>query len=106
MRQPRSLSPAAEAVLAYLTSVGPSDWSYGYAIARQTQLKSGTLYPILARLADRGLLESTWEDRPDPGVPRRHLYRLTSTGTQVTTAAARPRHRAAVTRTVPLPEGA
>ena len=36
----------------------PSQWQHGYALARQTGLKSGTLYPILIRLADRGLVEA------------------------------------------------
>ena len=30
----------------------PSRWCHGYARARQTGLKSGTLYPTLIRLAD------------------------------------------------------
>jgi PadR family transcriptional regulator PadR len=34
----------------------PADWKYGYDISRNTGLKSGTLYPILMRLADRKLL--------------------------------------------------
>ena len=34
----------------------PSQWRHGYALARQTGLKSGTLYPILMRLADRELM--------------------------------------------------
>jgi PadR family transcriptional regulator, regulatory protein PadR len=34
----------------------PSQWQHGYALAKQTGLKSGTLYPILIRLADRGLV--------------------------------------------------
>jgi DNA-binding PadR family transcriptional regulator len=38
------------------------------------------LYPILIRLADRGLLEASWEDGQPAGRPRRHLYRLTSEG--------------------------
>ncbi len=58
----------------------PSRWCHGYALARQTGLKSGTLYPILIRLADRGLVEARWQDEPQPGRPRRHLYRLTADG--------------------------
>jgi PadR family transcriptional regulator, regulatory protein PadR len=58
----------------------PSQWRHGYALARQTGLKSGTLYPILIRLADRGLVEACWQDEPEPGRPRRHLYRLTASG--------------------------
>jgi PadR family transcriptional regulator PadR len=58
----------------------PSQWQHGYALAKQTDLKSGTLYPILIRLADRGLVEACWQDEPQPGRPRRHLYRLTTDG--------------------------
>jgi DNA-binding PadR family transcriptional regulator len=39
----------------------PKDWKYGYDISRNTGLKSGTLYPILMRLAERRLLETSWE---------------------------------------------
>jgi len=55
------------------------DWKYGYDISRNTGLKSGTLYPILMRLADRKLLETSWE-AVEPGKPPRHLYRLTPDG--------------------------
>jgi len=65
----------------------PSQWQHGYALARQTGLKSGTLYPILIRLADRGLVEACWQDEPAPGRPRRHLYRLTSAGLASATGA-------------------
>ena len=30
----------------------PADWKYGYDLSRSTGLKSGTLYPLLMRLAD------------------------------------------------------
>jgi len=55
------------------------DWKYGYEISRNTGLKSGTLYPILMRLAEHALLETRWED-PEPGRPARHMYRLTAEG--------------------------
>jgi PadR family transcriptional regulator PadR len=58
----------------------PLAWRYGYDISRQTGLASGTLYPILGRLADRGFLETRWEEQPPEGRPRRHLYRLTAAG--------------------------
>src|SRR5579871_4723751 len=58
----------------------PSQWCHGYALASQTGLRSGTLYPILIRLADRGLVEACWQEEPQPGRPRRHLYRLTAGG--------------------------
>ncbi|MGD0241117.1 MAG: PadR family transcriptional regulator [Streptosporangiaceae bacterium] len=73
-------------VLAAL-SQQPSEWQHGYALAKQTELKSGTLYPILIRLADRGLVEACWQDEPQPGRPRRHLYRLTAAGLASATGA-------------------
>ena len=74
------------AVLAALAEE-PSQWRHGYALAGQTGLKSGTLYPILIRLAERGLVEACWQDEPVPGRPRRHLYRLTADGLASATAA-------------------
>jgi PadR family transcriptional regulator, regulatory protein PadR len=72
------LSPQTLQVLdAFLD--GPADWKYGYDISRNTGLKSGTLYPILMRLAERKLLETSWETA-EPGRPPRHLYRLTADG--------------------------
>ena len=65
----------------------PSLWQHGYALAKQTGLKSGRLYPILIRLADRGLVEACWQDEPQPGRPRRHLYRLTAAGLASATGA-------------------
>jgi DNA-binding PadR family transcriptional regulator len=86
-------------VLAVLCA-SPSDWQHGYAIARGTGLKSGTLYPILIRLADRGLIEARWEEGQPAGRPRRHLYRLTAAGAVTATAAlaARPRKSRAPAR--------
>ena len=65
----------------------PSHWQHGYALVGQTGLKSGTLYPILIRLADRGMVEARWQDEPAPGRPRRHLYRLTAGGLATATEA-------------------
>ncbi|HEV2315037.1 MAG TPA: helix-turn-helix transcriptional regulator [Candidatus Acidoferrales bacterium] len=57
----------------------PSTWRYGYELSRETALKSGTLYPILMRLAKHSLLETEWVTTRD-GVPPRHTYRLTPSG--------------------------
>ena len=73
-------------VLAALCSQ-PSQWRHGYALAKQAGLKSGTLYPTLIRLADRGLVGACWQDEPQPGRPRRHLYRLTPEGLASASAA-------------------
>lgn len=58
----------------------PDSWHYGYDISKQLGMPSGTLYPILARLADRKLLETRWVEPKVEGRPRRHMYRITSAG--------------------------
>ncbi|MCA1708308.1 MAG: PadR family transcriptional regulator [Actinobacteria bacterium] len=62
---------------------------YGFELSKITGLKSGTLYPILARLESAGWLCSGWESSDTPGRPRRRYYRLTGVG-----AAAADRHLA------------
>jgi DNA-binding PadR family transcriptional regulator len=79
MDRSRKLSPHTLAVLGALAN-RPSDWLYGLELAKLTGLKSGTLYPILIRLADRALLESKWLDPSEPGRPPRHAYRISAAG--------------------------
>lgn len=57
-----------------------AQWRHGYDLSEQTSLPSGTLYPILMRLSDRGMLESRWEPSPHQGRPPRKLYRLNAVG--------------------------
>ena len=71
-------SPQTVQVLAELLGA-PAEWRYGYDLSRTTGLKSGTLYPILMRLAEHGLLETSWET-VEAGRPPRHLYKLTRDG--------------------------
>jgi DNA-binding PadR family transcriptional regulator len=58
----------------------PGRWRYGYDLCTELGIRPGSMYPILIRLADRGLLEAGWEGRPEPGRPARHLYRLSAAG--------------------------
>lgn len=58
----------------------PRAWHYGYELSRQTGLKSGTLYPLLIRLSDQGLLQSQWLEPEHPGKPPRHAYKITPDG--------------------------
>jgi PadR family transcriptional regulator, regulatory protein PadR len=69
----------------------PAAWRHGYDLGQQVGLKAGSLYPILMRLADRGLLESQWETEQPAGRPPRHLYRLTADGIRFTADAAQTR---------------
>ena len=63
----------------------PTAWRYGYELSRESGLKSGTLYPILMRLAKFSLLETKWVTTED-GVPPRHMYRLTPNGVELARA--------------------
>ena len=80
MKTPR-LSPQTLRVLERFIE-RPTAWRYGYELSRETGLKSGTLYPILMRLAKFSLLETKWVTTED-GVPPRHTYRLTPKGAEL-----------------------
>src|SRR6266700_1882864 len=77
-RRPHS-SPQAICLLNALLC-RPSDWRHGYDLLEETQLKSGTLYPLLMRLEDDGWLESEWHAPVPPARAPRHAYRLTARG--------------------------
>jgi PadR family transcriptional regulator PadR len=79
MPRPRNTSPQTMALLAALAAE-PKAWRYGLSLSKETGLKSGTLYPILMRLADSGLLEAKWAPPEKPGRPARHIYRLSASG--------------------------
>lgn len=74
----------------------PDEPRYGLELGAQTELPSGTIHPILARLEAVGWVRSEWE-RVDPaaaGRPRRRWYRLTPEGREAAEAAlARARAR-------------
>lgn len=74
-------------VLRALSESAPG-WRYGYDLSRQLMLSSGTLYPLLARLKDQGLVEAEWQPSPLPGRPPRHAYRLTQAGRHLAAAVA------------------
>ncbi len=77
-RKPNN-SRQARAVLAALLD-RPRAWRHGYDLSKETSLRSGTLYPLLIRLSEQGLLESRWQEAERPGLPPRHVYRLTASG--------------------------
>src|SRR5258708_18555436 len=95
----RTRPPSAQTISVLRAWAGdPAWWVYGYDLVTGVHLKSGSLYPILVRLADRGLLDTSWE----PGLgsrPPRHLYRLPPTGREFVAALTAAR----VDRTVPHP---
>ena len=85
----RTRRPSAQTTAVVLAlAKEPATWRYGYALCQQLDLKAGSVYPMLMRLADRGLLETTWETEAPAGRPPRHLYRLTGPGRVLAASAA------------------
>jgi DNA-binding PadR family transcriptional regulator len=78
------LTAPLERVLRVLVA-DPAASHYGYDLMKAAKLPSGTLYPMLARLQQEGLVDSQWEEqRPDTGGrPPRKYYRLTAEGARV-----------------------
>jgi DNA-binding PadR family transcriptional regulator len=63
---------------------------HGFDVLDATELQSGTVYPILRRLEDAGLVRSSWEPvqraRAEGRPPRRN-YELTGAGAEALRAA-------------------
>ena len=91
MVRSRKLSLQTLSVLNTLAN-RPSDWLYGLELSKLTGLKSGSLYPILIRLSDRGLLESRWLEPTEQGRPPRHAYRVSAAGLKALAEVERNRN--------------
>ncbi|MER5559674.1 PadR family transcriptional regulator [Streptomyces sp. NPDC002506] len=61
--------------------------AWGLSICQTAELGSGTVYPILERLADNGWITSREETDPHPGRPARRYYELTVAGRAQATEA-------------------
>lgn len=78
---PRQLGYATLAVLRAIAD----GHHYGFDIIDRTGLPSGTVYPALAALGRRGLVDSRWEDDArarSERRPRRKYYGITPDGRQ------------------------
>lgn len=85
----RSRRPSAQTTAVVLALADkPTEWRYGYQLCQQLGIKPGSMYPILMRLTDRGLLETAWDTDVPAGRPARHLYRLTGSGRALATELA------------------
>ena len=78
------LTPPLERVLRVFLA-DPSARHHGYDLMKAARLSSGTLYPMLARLHDQGLLSAAWEIQAADvgGRPPRKYYQLTGEGIRV-----------------------
>jgi len=90
MSRQRRPSQQALAVL-HALAMRPSQWRYGLSLSEETGLKSGTLYPLLIRLAEQNYLESQWLAPDPPGRPPRHAYRITNAGIAILKVQRRPK---------------
>lgn len=71
-------------------SARTQQWRHGYDLMKETGLSSGTLYPLLMRMAEKGLIEAEWREPAQPGRPARHAYRLTAEGAALARASEKP----------------
>lgn len=80
-RTPRLTLPTAMVLMAV-----SRQYRYGFDISDATGLPSGTVYPVLRRLEEAGLLRSRWEAeqhaRAEQRPPRRY-YAITGAGAAV-----------------------
>lgn len=103
MRQELRLTRTSRAVLQTLIE-GFEDDLWGLRICHLTNLPSGTVYPLLARLEELGWVTTQWEDdgltAPRTTGPRRRFYRLTPDG--LVAARTALTEQTAGTKTTPL----
>lgn len=74
MRRTRALAKVAAAIMA-----DPDSRHYGYALQKQSGIRSGVMYPVLRRMHEQGWLADGREDQPDGRPPRRY-YTVTASG--------------------------
>jgi DNA-binding PadR family transcriptional regulator len=92
--RPAAYSPLTPAMLQVLLALADGD-KHGYAILKEVArrsggevtLRTGTLYTVLKRFVDDGMVAET-DERPDPALDdeRRRYYRLTKRGREVAVA--------------------
>jgi PadR family transcriptional regulator, regulatory protein PadR len=79
MQRQRKPSKQMHVLIAAMAVQAP-DWTYGYDLMKVTGLMSGTMYPLLMRMCEQGLVDSEWREPTKVGRPPRHAYRLTVSG--------------------------
>jgi PadR family transcriptional regulator PadR len=99
---PRRLNSSRQTLALLAALLGRcQSWRHGYDLSKETGLKAGTLYPLLMRLNEQGLLESSWQEARRPGLPPRHVYRLTVSGVALAQEQIRTEAEAASVPCIP-----
>ncbi len=80
-----SVSGKSLEILIFLSARHQSEFS-GNDISRQLGISSGTLYPLLVKLKQAGMVDDRWEaeDPSSLGRPRRRFYRICGLGIRAT----------------------
>jgi PadR family transcriptional regulator PadR len=79
------------------------DEVHGWAIMHAVKRSGPTVYGILDRLEDAGMLVSHWEDSPPDGRPRRRIYKFTAQGVVEARELVEQRRKAPMPRTARPP---
>lgn len=77
--------------LLMLMAVRPEQEYSGHQLGKSLGISSGTLYPLLLKAENAGLLDAQWEDGDprDLGRPRRRYYRINGAGIDAVDARMR-----------------
>lgn len=90
---PRRSHVSGQTVSVLVALLGSESWRHGVSLSKETGVKPGTLYPMLARLHDDGFLEAEWQPSQSPGRPPRHVYRLNAAGRALALSREAERNR-------------
>lgn len=77
-------------LLVHALALDTRQWRHGYDLMQETGLQSGTLYKLLLRMTEQGLVEAQWCEPTRAGRPPRHIYRLTAAGMMLAREAVAP----------------
>ena len=103
MRRLSRITPATLDVLAVLVW-SPEDL-HGFALAKAAGRPTGSVYVILNRLEEAGMVDSYWEsvNTQNEGRPRRRFYRLNPDGLGAAREILAERNRKAQPKSAPRP---
>ena len=103
MRPLTRITPATLDVMAVL--VWSAEDQHGFAIAKATGRPTGSVYVILSRLEEAGMVDSYWESAnlQNEGRPRRRFYRLNPDGLGAAREILAERNRQAQPKSTPRP---